>query len=353
MFLLFFIITGNDFRGVWIPRWSIRDNQKIFNVIDNSFNHIFLQIFGNGEAYYPSKIAPSRYNGDHWLREFLKIAHSKGIKVSAWINVFYSWGYGPRITNSRHPINFALDWYVFDRNQKCINQYDTEELKSLNIEGYYLAPANPSVRLYIWKVIEEIVTNYDFDGVHLDYIRYPNGDFVYDIYLRTRFQRNHFYDPMVFGSDSLRMRLGIKGVDDLNLKWVKFVSADLSEFIVQLRNRTKSLKPECLISAAVKPDYTIAQYDFYQDWLTWVNNGYVDFVCLMAYSNNISKIISKTLTAVNDPSKIVVGLGLYNLSPETIKKQLEEIKKTPFAGFVYFSYPQIKNNRTYLELINN
>ncbi|MGB9721936.1 MAG: glycoside hydrolase family 10 protein [bacterium] len=352
MLLFIFIITNSDFRGIWIPRWSIQDNQKIFDVIDNKFNHIFLQIFGNGEAYYPSKIAPSRYNDDRWLNDFLKIAHSRGLKVSAWINVFYSWGYGPRIKSNRHPINFALDWYVYDKDQRSISQYKIEELKKLNIEGYYLAPANPSVRIYLLKIIEEIISKYDFDGIHLDYIRYPGGNFNYDIYLRTGFQRKYFYDPLNLDSDSLRIRLGIKGLDDLNMKWSQFISTDLTRYIIQIRNKIKSINPECIISAAVKPDYSVARIEFYQDWLTWVNNGYVDFVCLMAYTSNISKIITKNVTAVNDPSRIAVGLGLYNQTPETIRQQLEMIQNTPFAGFVFFSYPQIKENRKYIEILN-
>lgn len=353
MLFLIFLITNYDFRGIWIPRWSIQDNQKIFDIIDNNFNHIFLQLFGNGEAYYPSGIAPFRITDDRWLKEFLHEAHHRGIKVSAWINVFYSWGYSPVIDNKRHPINFAQDWYVADKNQKSILYYDTEALKSLNIEGYYLAPANPSVQIYLLKIIEEIVTRYNFDGVHLDYIRYPNGNFIYDMHLRTRFQRRYFYDPIEFASDSLRIRLGFNGVDDLTVKWWELISENLTEFIAQIKNKVKSIKPECLVSAAVKPDYIIARSEFYQNWLTWVNNGIVDFVCLMAYTNNIEPIINKTLNRVNNPANIIIGLGLYTRSPETIKKQLEIIKKTPFAGFVYFSYSQVKENRKYLELIEN
>jgi len=350
--LLLLIIVTCDFKGIWIPRWSIQDNQKIFELIDNKFNHIFLQIFGNGEAYYPSKIAPVRINDDRWLKEFLYNAHKRGIKVSVWINVFYSWGYGPRIENARHPINFASDWYVFDRNKRPICDYGIDELKHLKIEGYYLAPANPSVRIYLLNVIEEILDHYDFDGIHLDYIRYPNENFVYDIHLRTKFQRRYFYDPLELDSDSLRLKLGINGIDELNRIWGQFINDDLTEFLIQIRNRIKSKKPGCLLSAAVKPDYSIARIEFYQDWLTWVNNDYIDFVCLMAYSKNIEGIINKTINNVKDHKKIMIGLGIYNLNPETIKRQIEMIRKTQFSGFVYFSYPQLKENKRYLELID-
>lgn len=336
---------------MWIPRWSIQDNIKIFEVIDDEFNHLFLQVFGNGEAYYPSEIAPTRINDDKWLKQFINRAHSKGIKVSAWINVFYSWGYGPKNFNTKHPINFAQDWFVFDKSKRSMVDYKVDELKKMNIEGYFLAPANPSVRIYLLKIIEEIITRYDFDGVHLDYIRYPGEEFAYDIHLRTKFQRRYFYDPLEFESDPLLLRLSLSGVDELNRIWIQFINNDLTEFLVQINSRIKSIRPDCLISAAVKPDYSIARREFYQDWLSWVNNDYIDFVCLMAYSPTIESIIKKTIDSVKNHKKVMVGLGIYNLSPETIKKQIDMIRRTQLGGIVYFSYPQLKENRNYLKVI--
>ncbi|MGQ9464591.1 MAG: glycoside hydrolase family 10 protein [bacterium] len=351
MFFFVFLVAFSDFRGIWIPRWSIQDNQKIFDIIGNNFNHIFLQIFGNGEAYYSSDIVPCKVADDRWLKELLREAHYRGIKVSAWINVLYSWGYSPLLKNKKHPINFARDWYVVDNNQNSILNYDAEALKSMGIEGYYLAPANPSVRIYLLKIIEEIITKYEFDGIHLDYIRYPSENFIYDIYLRTHIQRKYFYDPIEFDDDFLAQRLGISGIDDIQHKAWDLVRQDLTDFVAQIKNKVKAIKPECLVSAAVKPDYVVARNDYYQDWLTWVNDGLVDFVCLMAYTNHIEPIIKKTLNRVNIPSSIIIGLDIYNSTPEIVKRQLEAIKKTSFAGFVYFSYPQVKEDRRYLELL--
>ncbi|MEO0138050.1 MAG: family 10 glycosylhydrolase [candidate division WOR-3 bacterium] len=350
--LIVFIFYSIDFKGIWVPRWSIPDNQKIFETIDDKFNHIFLQVFGNGEAYYPSEIVPTKMNDDRWLRELLHYAHLKGIKVSAWVNLLYSWGYAPRSNDPRHPINFAEDWYVFDREGRSILNYRTDELKKLNIEGYFMTPANPSVRIYLLKIIEEIISKYDFDGIHIDYVRYPHEDFVYDIYLRTKFQREYFYDPLDFFSETLKIRFGLTGLDDLTRKWREFVNDDLTGFIIQIRDKIKSIKSNCILSAAVKPDPFNSRIEFYQDWVTWVNNDYVDFVCLMAYTRNIDGIIKNTLESVNSPQKVAIGLGIYCLNPETIREQIEMIKKTPLRGFVYFSYAQLRDNPRYLELFH-
>ena len=38
---------------------------------------------------------------------------------------------------------------------------------------WYLDPGNPSTQEYLSKLVCELVGKYDIDGVHLDYIRYP------------------------------------------------------------------------------------------------------------------------------------------------------------------------------------
>jgi uncharacterized lipoprotein YddW (UPF0748 family) len=78
-----------------------------------------------------------------------------------------------------------------------------------------------------------------------------------------------------------------------------------------------------------------------------VNAHYVDFVCLMLYTRNITSHLDKIERVIHDPGRITVGLGLYMLSPEKIGEQVRTVEKSPFAGVVYFSYDQLKENHTY------
>ena len=43
--------------------------------------------------------------------------------------------------------------------------------------AYYLDPGLPSVRKYLIKLYKELLEKYDFDGINLDYTRYPGNDF--------------------------------------------------------------------------------------------------------------------------------------------------------------------------------
>jgi len=348
IFILLFVCY-TDFKGVWIPRWSIPDKHEIFTHLDGKFNHIFLQIFALGEAYYPSKYAPSKIHSDTWLKQFLNEAHLRKIKVSAWINVFYSWGYASKTHNLNHLINLQPNWFVQDQFKRSMLDYDVDELQDLGIEGYYLSPANTQVRAYLTNIAEEIMNTYDFDGIHLDYIRYPGKEFIYDVSLRSKFMRRYCIDPDdIFTKSEFKMRYSLWGYDDLKKQWEEFIYKDLTIFVKNLSELLKKNKPEIQISVAVKPDYLNARQEYFQDWIDWVDSGFVDFVCLMAYGKHIDKYLNKILKVVREPYRVTVGLGLYVLSPQQIKRQVALVKSKPFSGVVFFSYDQLKKNKEYL-----
>ncbi len=350
--LILMLVLNIDSRAVWVTRWSIHDNSKIFSCLDDKFDHIFLQVFALGEAYYQSSYAPSKTDGDQWLKDFLAEAHRRNIKVSAWLNVYYSWGYAAWPTDPLHPMNRHQDWYVLDETGRSILDYDVSDLRHAGLEGYYLAPANPYVRSYLIKIIEEL-TQYNFDGIHLDYVRYPNHEYVYDAAMRTKFMREYYFDPMDFLSPikDLGTRLNLWGYDDLKRRYATYVKDDLSDFIREVNRAVKTASPTMMVSVAVKPDYGAARRDFHQDWVGWLDSGLVDFVCLMAYSHNIKPILDKTLLAVKNPDQVMVGLGLYDLSVAEIRKQVNQVQASPFAGVVFFSYEEIKKDNRYLQTL--
>jgi len=335
-----------------VPRWSIDDYDNIIAKLDGRFNHIFLQVYALDEAYYPSHIVPMKRQDDTWLKHFLREARRRNIKVSAWVNVFYSWGFAPRTNNQRHPINFHPNWYVQDKSGKSILGLDIEELRRRGIEGYYLAPSNKQVRDHVLSLIDEMLDSYDFDGVHLDYCRYPAPGFIYDVALRSKFMRAYCLDPLGFSLPDFEQRFGTWGNEDLDRRWQEFVRDDLTSFIKELNERIKARKPYADLSVAVKADYHAASRDFFQDWPTWVNSGLVDFICLMAYQNDIESVLVKTLNVVEDPSKVAVGLGIYRLSPDRIKYQVRQVAAMPFSGVVFFSYEELRKNTAFRYLLD-
>jgi len=348
MILLCLVLFSTlDMRGIWIPRWSIGEHEGIFATLDGKFNHVFLQLFALGEAYYPSNIVPVKRNDDAWLRDFLREARRRNIKVSAWINVFYAWGFAPPTRDQRHPVNLHPNWFVEDRTGQSILGLGIDEMRKQGIEGYYLAPANEQVRDHLFNIVDELLDKYDFDGIHLDYCRYPAPKYLYDVALRSKFMRDYCLDPKNLLGPGIEQRFSTWGCGDLELRWQEFVRDDLTLFIKTLRERVRQKKPSALMSVAVKADYRSARRDFFQDWPTWVNSGLVDFVCLMAYNNDIENTLTTTLEAVEYPQRIAVGLGIYRLSPSQINTQVRQVAATPFSGVIFFSYEEFRKNTTF------
>lgn len=353
-FLLFGLVALTGFRGIWVPRWNLSEHRSIQRRLDGRFNHIFLQVFANGEAYYPSALAPSRNDSGQWLVDFLEQAHRQGIQVSAWMNVFYNWGYAPRTADPRHPINAHPGWFLVDGGGRSVLEYPVQELRDRTMEGYYLAPGSAEVQDHLIGIAAEIITQYDFDGVHLDYIRYPGPEFTNDVHLRTKFARTYGVDPLDLTRDpALGSHFGAWGLRDLANRWQQFDAQDLSAFVARLTRTLKGMRPEILVSAAVKPNHGSARDDNAQDWLTWVNNGYLDFVCLMAYGRTIDHILERTEQVVASPQRVMIGLGLYREDLETIQRQISLVRNTPFPGYVVFSYETIEKSPQSLQIFGS
>ena len=47
------------------------------------------------------------------------------------------------------------------------------------VEGLYTSPLHPAAQDHTAAVIGEIAAKYPVDGIHLDYVRFPNEDFDY------------------------------------------------------------------------------------------------------------------------------------------------------------------------------
>jgi len=172
-----------EVRAVWLttvagldwPKSTDRAEQQsslremIEQVERAHFNTIFFQVRGRADAMYRSRYEPwsSQLAGalgkdPGWdpLQFVLDEAHARGIEVHAWFNTFFVKA-GPKPSESwpPHLILNHPDW---------VQQYKEE---------WWLDPGLPQVRTYLVNVAMDIVRNYDVDGIHFDFIRYPGPDY--------------------------------------------------------------------------------------------------------------------------------------------------------------------------------
>jgi len=151
-------------RGVWVHPQSLASPEKVDEtlnrVMSGNFNAVFPLIFLNGYAYYSSEIAERRSSdlGPNYdsLGYFVSEARRRDLQVHAWFVVGrVGVPYGdPGPVLSQHP-----EWAMLDA--------------AGGSQIHWLNFARPDARQFIISLVLEVVQNYDVDGVHLDYIRYP------------------------------------------------------------------------------------------------------------------------------------------------------------------------------------
>ena len=166
-----YIELGNYLRG--------KDEETIKNAIDDmldnvknfDFNMVILQVRSFSDAIYPSSIFPSSRSvvnneGDELpfdiLKYFIKKAHQKDLELHAWINPY-------RISND-------TDTSIISKENPAYKLLNTSSVKVIDNVGIYYNPASSEVESLILDGIEEIIKNYDVDGIHFDDYFYPKSN---------------------------------------------------------------------------------------------------------------------------------------------------------------------------------
>ncbi|MCB0288982.1 MAG: hypothetical protein KDH97_01880, partial [Calditrichaeota bacterium] len=115
--------------------------------------------------------------------------------------------------------------------------------------------------------------------------------------------------------------------------------------------------PRVVISAAVKPDLTQAHWEFYQEWDRWLARGWLDWAIPMNYTADPALFRKRTerMLAGCDPARLLMGISLYNQSPEAALQKILAIENDPIVGYVLFSYDQFLQDpdlqRKYLQFL--
>ena len=166
-----YIELGNNLRGKSSEEMKHTINDMLDNAKNFGFNMIILQVRSFSDAIYKSSIYPSSRSvvnteGDDLpfdiLDYFVKKAHKKKLELHAWINPY-------RISND-------TDISIISKDNPAYKLLNTDAVKVIDNVGIYYNPASSKVETLILEGIEEIIKNYDVDGIHFDDYFYPKSD---------------------------------------------------------------------------------------------------------------------------------------------------------------------------------
>lgn len=312
----------SEFRAVWIhSAYGVRDwgwKKSIKTLAEHGFNAIIPNMLWAGLADYESEVLPVsdrvKEEGDQ-IAECLKWGRKYGVEVHVW-KVNYNL--------DRAPEAFVETLRAEGRLQK--DRYG-KEVK-------WLCPSHPANFELERASMLEVVRNYDVDGIHFDYIRYPGGNTCYGEGCRERFQEQtgirvaHWPEDVISG--------------DAFEAFQQWRQDQITRLVKTVSEEARRIRPGIKISAAVFSNWQTARYTVGQDWKRWVEEGYLDFVCPMDYTpsaEQFEEVVQKQVDWVDGRIPLYTGIGAYRIaSSDGVIRQIALSRQLGADGFVLFSY---------------
>ena len=346
------VVARDEVRALWVARTSLTSPQAIDRMVaaaqQSGFNALLVEIRGRGDSYFLRGIEPRATSlatqpSFDPLAEAIAKAHAQGLALHAWINV--NLVAGTTVPTARtHIVYKHPEWLMVSRHiaddVAALDPTGPEYLGRLtrlartqSSDGLYLSPGTPGAVEYTASVVRDIVSRYAIDGVHFDYVRYPNDDFDYSRETLTAFRK-----ALPAAAPPLRnLQLYASSYPE---QWRAFRIERLTALMTALREAVKSVRPAASVSIAITPEPAEAKTRYLQDWTRWLTDGLIDVVCPSPYSAGSATFASQ-LAAAQDAAgrhSLWAGIGAHRLSPEQTLDDIQVARRLGAAGIILFSY---------------
>ena len=268
-----------EVRGVWLTTLNGLDwpktkatsaanrekqQKELCQILDQlqqcGINTVFLQTRIRGAVLYPSKIEPwdvamtgsyNKHPGYDPLKYAIEETHKRGMELHAWVVTIP-----------------AFKTAVASKIGKNSLMRTNPGLLRKHNGSYYMDPGEPETAKYLTRICNEIVENYDVDGIHLDYIRYPENP-------------NSFKDAATFKK---------YGKGKKKEHWRR---ENVDKIVKDIYEGVKSRKPWVRVSCSPVGKYKdVSRFSakgwnafdaVYQDAQGWLKEGTMDMLCPMMY----------------------------------------------------------------------
>ncbi|UCE59927.1 MAG: family 10 glycosylhydrolase [Phycisphaerales bacterium] len=323
-------------RAIWVTRWDYKTPRDIATIMKNcykaGFNTILFQVRGNGTVFYPSRIEPwadelgGRDPGFDPLAVAITEAHRRGLQLHAWVNVIPGWRGERPPTNWRQLYHTRPDWFWRDTQGRR------------QPPGWYVSlnPCYPEVREYLVSVMREIVGKYRVDGLHLDYIRFPNE--WNDSYPHGARVPDYPRDPRTLAL--FKSETG-KTPDLSPQRWDLWRTEKITQVVIDIRAMIASVNPHVRLSAAVGADADRARRKYFQDVRRWLELRLLDAVYPMNYEKDMPSFARRLemWSAMRPGIPVVMGVMFDKRDSGVVNEQIKRTRQRPghFSAFAYNS----------------
>lgn len=319
-----------EMRGAWMsfPRDDMDWDAIMAELAAAHFTAVFPNMCTPGAAAYPSEVLPQVTQRDH-LSECIAAAHAHGIEVHPWRG----------------------NWQVYQAAEGVVDRFFDEGRFVVSVEQAmgqeeldqqyrwshrWLDPSDERNRQLEIAAMEEMARNFDVDGIHYDFMRYPSNRYCYCERCRRLFEEWAQVTVANWPADCWEGGALLGRYRD----WRRHLQTSL---VAEMRERLAAIDPELQISLAARASVTGAVESDAQDWPTWSRAGYLDFLCPMDYTGDVEVFRAKLapqMEAVGDLIPVYAGIGVASTrssTPVNFSQQVVLARELGADGFLVFA----------------
>ena len=321
------VLGPPQYRAIWVDAFhdGIKSPAQVEKLVSDArranLNTLIVQVRKAGDAYFNRADEP-RAKDIAGPRDFdplayvVRLAHASvpRIEVHAWVNTFFAG------QSSRVFVRHGNDW----GNRSADGQTSA-----------YLDPGVPEVQIYLHRLFIDLAGNYDVDGIHLDFVRYPGVDWGYSASAVTLYMAEAG---------------AVRPPDPADPQWQAWRRARVTAFVRDLHNELQQDKPSVKLSGALicfgggpasaaDWELTSAYRSVFQDWREWIVKGYLDLGVPMNYDSDWSARqkgwFGRWLAFEKDSgfaNRVVIGVGAFLNYPEDTLAQIRRVLSTSTGG---------------------
>jgi uncharacterized lipoprotein YddW (UPF0748 family) len=296
---------------VWITpdlEATVDDWKSRFDKLkDSGFDAILVEVYNGRYAFFESSGLPVK---EKYLEKLIPIARSAGLEIHAWM-----WCMPclvPEI-QEKHP-----QWYAVNRlKQSALD-------KPAYVDYYkFLCPAKEEVHEFIRGTVTELA-QFDVDGIHLDYIRYPDVILAKGLWSKYNIVQDKEYPEYDYCyCDTCRKKFSdLTGRDPLEIKdpsidgaWLQFRYDQVTHLVNDILIPAGH-KENKIMSAAVFPNWRKVR----QEWRNWQLDAVLPMLYNTFYltdSEWIKQSVKEGLKSLKHDTKLYSGIFMDE--PEKLK----------------------------------
>jgi uncharacterized lipoprotein YddW (UPF0748 family) len=266
-------------------------------------------------------------------------ARAVGLEFHRWIWILNR--SGDAWAKEHHP-----EWYMVSREGKS-------SLAHPPYVPYYqwVCPSRGPVREYLRRIVDEIARGPMVDGVHLDYIRYPDVILPIALWSKYGLVQDQEYPEFDFCycDECRRQFQELGGPDPLTLvdppahpAWRAFRYESVTRLVEELAATVRMHGKR--ITAAVFPTPTIARTLVRQAWDQWPLDAFFPMIYHRFYRESVAWIEPATRHGVRSlPPDTALYSGLYlpSLSPIEVGQAIEAAARGGARGVSLFELDRL------------